>query len=193
MTIFAESIIRNGLGGSADVIYRNLGEVMSEEEVMVLRDLDIDTKYSYLRQKVQLCTSNPAMLDRISIQIKRDDVLEESFRDLNGILKGHRKYCPLNVRFEGENGLDGGGLTREFFSIISSKLVDPEKNLFKSQHEDNGPFQPNGWSHELPDCDEYYRFIGRLVGKAITDNENLDSLVFTTPFLKHMIGTYLLP
>jgi hypothetical protein len=168
-----------------NTVYRSLDEVMSEDEMAALTDMN--TKCRYLREKVQLCTSNPAMFDRLRIQVRRDDVLEDSFQNLNALLRGHRKYCPLNVIFEGESAVDAGGLTREFFSIISNKLVDPSKNLFKSQ--DNVAFQPDGWSSELPDCDEYFKFIGRLVGKAIANGENLDSLVFTTPFLKHIIGT----
>ena len=83
----------------------------------------------------------------------------------------HRK---LNVSFVGEEGVDAGGLSREFFAILAKEMFNPNYALFMST-EDGCTFQPNPNSSINPDDLRYFKFVGRIVGKAVIDGYLLDA------------------
>jgi hypothetical protein len=83
----------------------------------------------------------------------------------------HRK---LNVSFVGEDGVDAGGLSREFFAILAKEMFNPNYALFMST-EDGCTFQPNPNSSINPDDLRYFKFVGRIVGKAVIDGYLLDA------------------
>ncbi len=153
-------------------------------EICYLRSLNIHSKMDCLRDRMRLVQQS--LWDNCQLLVSRDRVLEGAFEDLNPILSDTRKYYPLVVYFMDENGYDNGGLCAEFFTILSRQLVKEENKLFVS-HDNNFTFQPDARSRNLVNCDEYYRFIGRLVGKAIITENTLDELVFSLPFLKHIL------
>jgi E3 ubiquitin-protein ligase HUWE1 len=92
----------------------------------------------------------------------------------------------LHVSFRHEEGVDAGGLSREFFSILAKEMFNPNYALFTST-EDGCTFQPNMHSSINPDHLSYFRFVGRIVGKAILDGYLLDAH-FTRSLYKHMLG-----
>jgi E3 ubiquitin-protein ligase HUWE1 len=56
---------------------------------------------------------------------------------------------------------------------------------------DNITFQPSQYSHINPDHLEYFKFVGRIIGKAICDGHLLD-VHFTRSFYKHILGVPIL-
>jgi len=52
---------------------------------------------------------------------------------------------------------------------------------------DNATFQPNINSFINPDHLSYFKFVGRIIGKALFDSQMLDAY-FTRSFYKHMLG-----
>jgi hypothetical protein len=57
-------------------------------------------------------------------------------------------------------------LSREFFGILAKEIFNPNYALFTST-EDGCTFQPNPNSNINPDHLSYFRFVGRIVGKAV--------------------------
>jgi E3 ubiquitin-protein ligase HUWE1 len=92
----------------------------------------------------------------------------------------------LHITFQNEEGVDAGGLSREFFAILAKEMFNPNYALFMST-EDGCTFQPNPNSSINLDDLNYFRFVGRIVGKAVTDGYLLDAH-FTRSLYKHMIG-----
>lgn len=92
----------------------------------------------------------------------------------------------LHITFRNEDGVDAGGLSREFFGILSKEMFNPNYALFTST-EDGSTFQPNPNSSINPDHLSYFRFVGRIVGKAVSDGYLLDAH-FTRSLYKHMLG-----
>eukprot|EP01102_Stenamoeba_stenopodia_P008226 TRINITY_DN234_c0_g3_i1.p1 TRINITY_DN234_c0_g3~~TRINITY_DN234_c0_g3_i1.p1 ORF type:complete len:527 (-),score=97.83 TRINITY_DN234_c0_g3_i1:1076-2656(-) len=92
----------------------------------------------------------------------------------------------LNVKFAGEPALDLGGVMREFFSEVSKKILDPSFGLFV----DAGP---NHTLHPSPSSQinenhlDYFRFLGRLIGKALFEGV-LVQANFTRTMFKLMLG-----
>lgn len=71
-------------------------------------------------------------------------------------------------------------------AILALEMFNPNYALFMST-EDGCTFQPNPNSSINPDDLRYFRFVGRIVGKAVVDGFLLDAH-FTRSLYKHMLG-----
>jgi len=72
----------------------------------------------------------------------------------------------MGVEFTEEQGVDEGGLTREWFILISQEIFNPDLALFL-QSNAGTTYYPNPQSIIDPDYVSQFRFIGRIVGKAL--------------------------
>ena len=66
--------------------------------------------------------------------------------------------------------MDGGGLKREWLSLINKEVFNPSFGLF-SLSANKSACQPNPWSIAIPDFEMHYRFLGRLIAKSMVDEE----------------------
>ncbi|ORZ36087.1 putative ubiquitin ligase tom1p [Catenaria anguillulae PL171] len=96
------------------------------------------------------------------------------------------KYARLNVTFVDEDGVDAGGLTREWYSVLARQIFNPGYALFTAAAQDKTTYQPNRASWVNPDHLHFFRFVGRFIGKAIFDQRLLDCY-FTRSFYKHIL------
>ncbi|KAI9329014.1 hypothetical protein DFJ73DRAFT_902704, partial [Zopfochytrium polystomum] len=108
----------------------------------------------------------------------------------------------LFIKFHGEDGLDYGGLSREFFYLMSKEMFNPfywysvlacvvfnQMNLlslFEYSAHDNYTLQINSQSGINPEHLNYFKFIGRVVGLGIFHQRFLDSF-FVTAFYKMIL------
>ena len=159
----------------------DLEEIITEEKLNDLRGDTMNDRIEFLKRKTRNDNIPP-----IIINIARENVFNDSFNVLNDALKGNNKYARMSVRFNGEEGVDAGGLTKEYFNLVSEYIVDRENRLFNT-YNNGGSYQPHTLGNKLDNFEEKYKFIGRLVGKAICSGYTLDELVFNKPFLKHII------
>lgn len=96
----------------------------------------------------------------------------------------------LNVEFINEKGVDAGGLTRDYFIELSRAMFNPNYSLFKLSS--NGvSYYPNDQSFVNPDHLNFFKFIGRVIGKALFDGHLLECY-FSKPLYKMMVGDELL-
>ncbi|KAL0793741.1 hypothetical protein Bca101_065118 [Brassica carinata] len=121
----------------------------------------------------------------LRISVRRAYILEDSYNQLrmrsNQELKGR-----LTVHFQGEEGIDAGGLTREWYQLLSRVIFDKGALLFTTVGNDS-TFQPNPNSVYQTEHLSYFKFVGRVVGKALFDGQLLD-VHFTRSFYKHILG-----
>ena len=99
-------------------------------------------------------------------------------------------HLPLHYRyivFEGEEGQDAGGLLREWYMIISREMFNPMYALFRTSPGDRVTYTINPSSHCNPNHLSYFKFVGRVVAKAVYDNRLLECY-FTRSFYKHILG-----
>lgn len=74
------------------------------------------------------------------LQVSRKEILEESYRLLMKMRpKDLRKR--LMVKFRGEEGLDYGGVAREWLYLVSREMLNPQYGLFQYSREDNYTLQ----------------------------------------------------
>eukprot|EP01036_Dinobryon_divergens_P029334 gene29334-38412_t len=111
--------------------------------------------------------------EALSIRINRDQVLEQSFHALSEVSPRYLLRCTTDIVFCGEEGIDSGGLTREWYSLLTRSLFAPSYMLF-TLTSDGVTYQPHPQSKVNPEHVEYFRFTGRLIAKAICDGQLMD-------------------
>ncbi|KAJ1561565.1 NEDD4 E3 ubiquitin-protein ligase [Nowakowskiella sp. JEL0078] len=119
------------------------------------------------------------------ITVRRENIFEDAFSEI-------MRYPPvelkkrLMIKFHGEDGLDYGGLSREFFFLLSHEMFNPSYCLFEYSAHDNYTLQINQNSGINPEHLNYFKFIGRVVGLAIFHQRFLDAF-FITAFYKRIL------
>ncbi|XP_035783547.1 E3 ubiquitin-protein ligase Nedd-4-like isoform X3 [Anopheles albimanus] len=145
---------------------------------------DYKRKYEYLKTQLRKPQNVP---NKIEIKVRRASILEDSYRIINSITKVDLLKTKLWIEFEGEAGLDYGGLAREWFYLLSKEMFNPYYGLFEYSAMDNYTLQINPFSGL---CNEdhlhYFRFIGRVAGMAVYHGKLLDAF-FIRPFYKMML------
>uniref|UniRef100_A0A674NUI9 E3 ubiquitin-protein ligase n=1 Tax=Takifugu rubripes TaxID=31033 RepID=A0A674NUI9_TAKRU len=97
----------------------------------------------------------------------------------------------LYVIFRGEEGLDYGGLAREWFFLLSHEVLNPMYCLFEYAGKSNYCLQINPASTINPDHLSYFCFIGRFIAMALFHSKFIDT-GFSLPFYKRMLNKKLI-
>lgn len=124
---------------------------------------------------------------RVEIKINRSELLQDSFYKFRKLKSDDFKKS-FKFEFIGEQGIDAGGLSREWFEQITDACFNVDCGLFEYSGVDNicYQFNPNsGIANEYHL--EYFRFIGRIVGKALFDQKYIKAHL-TQPLFKHILG-----
>lgn len=146
--------------------------------------LNFKRKQGYFRKEVNK-TADSRNAPSLQLIINRKQIFIDAYAQL-----GHKSVRELKgalrVDYTGERGIDAGGLTRDFYVELSRALFNPNYSLFTPTS--NGvSFHPNQQSHVNPDHLNFFKFIGRVIGKALYDNELLE-VNFSKPMYKMMVG-----
>ncbi|XP_077174342.1 E3 ubiquitin-protein ligase NEDD4 isoform X2 [Paroedura picta] len=145
---------------------------------------DYKRKYEFFRKKLKKPTEIPNKFD---LKLHRSHVLEDSYRRIVSVKKAECLKARLWIEFEGEKGLDYGGVAREWFFLLSREMFNPYYGLFEYSAVDNYTRQINpnsGLCNE--DHLSYFKFIGRVAGMAVYHGKLLDGF-FIRPFYKMML------
>ena len=115
----------------------------------------------------------------LQITVHRNSCFHDSFKSLYYKSADELKYGKLNVRFVGEEGVDAGGVTREWFHVLARGMFNPDYALFVPVESDSTTFHPNRLSSvnrgENENWDlRFFTFIGRIIGKALYEGRVLD-------------------
>uniref|UniRef100_A0A8C7ZNU7 E3 ubiquitin-protein ligase n=1 Tax=Oryzias sinensis TaxID=183150 RepID=A0A8C7ZNU7_9TELE len=145
---------------------------------------DYKQKYDYFRKKLKKPADIP---NRFELKVKRNEVLEDSYRRIVSVKTPDLLKARLWIEFVGEKGLDYGGVSREWFYLISKEMFNPYYGLFEYSATDNYTLQINpnsGLCNE--DHLSYFKFIGRVAGMAVFHGKLLDAF-FIRPFYKMVL------
>ena len=97
--------------------------------------LDFDVKRTYLKLKLKRLrrsverdgqwTTIDSQDDEetIPVEVERERIIECSYDALQHIKPRHLLRGKLDVMFENEDGVDGGGLTREWYSLLMREVI----------------------------------------------------------------------
>lgn len=146
---------------------------------------DYKRKYEYLKSQLRKPNNVP---NKFEIKVRRASILEDSYRIISTVNRMDLLKTKLWIEFEGEVGLDYGGLAREWFFLLSKEMFNPYYGLFEYSAMDNYTLQINPFSGL---CNEehlsYFKFIGRIAGMAVYHGKLLDAF-FIRPFYKMMLS-----
>ncbi|KIW05359.1 uncharacterized protein PV09_03875 [Verruconis gallopava] len=140
------------------------------------------------RRKLIYFRSQPAMRilsGQCHIKVRRTHIFEDSYHEIMRQSATDLKKR-LMIKFDGEDGLDYGGLSREFFFLLSHEMFNPFYCLFEYSAHDNYTLQINPHSGINPEHLNYFKFIGRVVGLAIFHRRFLDAF-FIGAFYKMIL------
>jgi E3 ubiquitin-protein ligase HUWE1 len=138
--------------------------------------LEFDNKRNYFARSLH----PPRMLQprqnypTLQLSVRRSDVFLDSFKSLYYKSGDEVKYGKLSIRFHGEEGVDAGGVSREWFQVLSRQMFDPNYALFIPVSSDRTTFHPNHLSWVNGEHLMFFKFIGRIIGKALYENRVLD-------------------
>ncbi|XP_039512609.1 NEDD4-like E3 ubiquitin-protein ligase WWP2 isoform X2 [Pimephales promelas] len=132
-----------------------------------------------------LCHSN-ALPSHVKISVSRQTLFEDSFQQIMN-MKPYDLRRRLYIIMRGEEGLDYGGIAREWFFLLSHEVLNPMYCLFEYAGKNNYCLQINPASSINPDHLTYFRFIGRFIAMALYHGKFIDT-GFTLPFYKRMLN-----
>ncbi|CAH0769771.1 unnamed protein product [Bemisia tabaci] len=135
--------------------YDNRIRMYSERRISLLRTVVGTPTNPYLRLKV-----------------RRDHIIKDALVELEMIAAENPKNLKkqLVVEFEGEQGIDEGGVSKEFFQLIVEEIFNPDYGMFTLQ-----PETRTMWFNTTSfESDAQFTLIGIVLGLAIYNNVILD-------------------
>uniref|UniRef100_A0A8C5E1L1 HECT-type E3 ubiquitin transferase n=1 Tax=Gouania willdenowi TaxID=441366 RepID=A0A8C5E1L1_GOUWI len=144
---------------------------------------DLVQKLKILRQEL---SQQQPQAGHCRIEVSREEIFEESYRQ---VMKMRPKdlWKRLMVKFRGEEGLDYGGVAREWLYLLSHEMLNPYYGLFQYSRDDIYTLQINPDSAVNPEHLSYFHFVGRIMGMAVFHGHYIDG-GFTLPFYKQLLG-----
>ena len=141
---------------------RELLQTISEQEMTENAQKDL---------QLGLKKRKPVSMEMIVVQLKirRSHLLVDSLDEI--LAKKLDLKKKLKIVFEGEEGIDLGGLTKEWFMLITKQVVDKQGNIFKYE-EESGFYWLKGGSKNEQKSNCF--LAGALLGLAIYNSTILD-------------------
>eukprot|EP00940_MAST-03C_sp_MAST-3C-sp2_P002673 g2673.t1 len=97
--------------------------------------LEFDNKRSFFRARLKASRArNGPQPSAINITVRREHIMFDSFVQLSK-RSAREMQGRLRVTFEGEDGVDAGGLTREWYSVLAREIFNPNYGLFIKSHD----------------------------------------------------------
>eukprot|EP00878_Enallax_costatus_P021950 GHUV01023266.1.p1 GENE.GHUV01023266.1~~GHUV01023266.1.p1 ORF type:complete len:381 (+),score=138.82 GHUV01023266.1:606-1748(+) len=107
--------------------------------------------------------------DMCIVRVRRNHLVEDA---LDEIARQYKRdlFKPLRVHFIGEEGIDAGGVKKEFFQLLVGELLSPDYGMLVYQPESN-TYWFNACSLE---GEEQFMLMGLVLGLAIYNRVLLD-------------------
>jgi len=106
------------------------------------------------------------------LQVRRDYILEDTLNKIEQVEDYQEFKKPLKVKFDGEQGLDAGGVRKEFFQLLSGQLFAPDYGMFRVNGETNTIWF-NVYDQDVAELPPFL-VVGALIGLAIYNSTLID-------------------
>ncbi|CAK9023527.1 Ubiquitin-protein ligase E3A (E6AP ubiquitin-protein ligase) (HECT-type ubiquitin transferase E3A) (Human papillomavirus E6-associated protein) (Oncogenic protein-associated protein E6-AP) (Renal carcinoma antigen NY-REN-54) [Durusdinium trenchii] len=107
---------------------------------------------------------------RFILTVRRNHLLEDTQEKIANAVP-FELAMPMLVIFEGEEGLDGGGVRKEFFQLLSLELFHPQRGMFVPVAGDKLWFNAEASD---PESLRMFRLAGQLLGLSLYNSATLD-------------------
>ncbi|KAM0703801.1 hypothetical protein Q7P35_009740 [Cladosporium inversicolor] len=150
--------------------------------------LEFDNKRNYFNRKLHTrADRSQPHGNSLQLAVRRDHVFLDSYKALYYKSGEEIKNGKLNIRFSGEEGIDAGGVSREWFAVMARQMFNPDYALFNPVASDRTTFHPNKLSGINDEHLSFFKFIGRVIGKALYEGRLLDAH-FSRAVYRRMLG-----
>ncbi|KAL8736491.1 MAG: hypothetical protein Q9166_000283 [cf. Caloplaca sp. 2 TL-2023] len=150
--------------------------------------LEFDNKRNYFNRRLHSRGTEARQPGHpLQLNVRRDQVFLDSYKFMHFKTGDEIKYGKLNIRFHNEEGVDAGGVTREWFQVLSRQMFNPDYALFVPVASDRTTFHPNKLSKVNEEHLDFFKFIGRIIGKALYEGRALDCH-FSRAVYKRILG-----
>jgi E3 ubiquitin-protein ligase HUWE1 len=137
--------------------------------------LEFDNKRNYFHRQLHPRSNEPRhAYAPLQITVRRDNIFHDSYRSLYYKKPEEIKFGKLNVKFQDEEAVDAGGVTREWFHELVKQMFNPDYVLFNPIASDRTTFHPNPLSGINNEHLSFFQFVGRIIGKALYESRHLD-------------------
>jgi ubiquitin-protein ligase E3 A len=120
----------------------------------------------------------------LALHVRRSALLRDTLRQLSGLAPNELRK-QLKVQFDGEDGVDQGGPTKELFTLLVREIQDPKYGLWVEDAQSR-----TAWLHPSTSADgastAEAELLGLLVGLAVHNGVFLD-LHFPRAFYKALL------
>jgi HECT-domain (ubiquitin-transferase) len=124
----------------------------------------------------------------VKLLVRRDYLLADSVRAVLALSADDMRR-PWQVQFVDEPGFDRGGLTREWFDLVTEQVLSPNCGLFVVSVHNQAAVDINPSVAQL--CpDDYlqsYRFVGRVLGRGLFTGHLIRGHLVRLLY-KHLLG-----
>ena len=103
------------------------------------------------------------------VRVRRCHLLEDALNEVSR-QRPRDLYKPLRVHFIGEDGVDAGGVKKEFFQLLMVELLSPDYGMLLFQ-EESGTYWFDPGTYESEDA---FFLLGLIVGLAVYNGVLLD-------------------
>lgn len=124
-------------------------------------------------------------MGRLEIKLNRSELFRKSYNQIMA-RTGKELQAKLSVSYDNEGAYDAGGVTRDWYMAISKEMFNSNYALFETSTSGN-TYQPSNKSYVNPEHLNFFKFVGRIVGKALSEQQNID-VFFTRSFYKLILG-----
>ncbi|KAI8845168.1 hypothetical protein BJ741DRAFT_587163 [Chytriomyces cf. hyalinus JEL632] len=122
----------------------------------------------------------------LHLEVRRDHVVRDSVAQLTS-KTAHDLKKQLRVSFVGEEGIDDGGIQKEFFQMVVKEIFNPNHGMFQYDTESRLCWFSKEYITD-PGVIEEYHLLGRLLGLAIYNSNTLE-IPFPTALFKKLLHT----
>lgn len=127
-----------------------------------------ERRFSMLQSFVNGAPPNPYL----KLKVRRDHIIDDALIELEMLAMDNPNDLKkqLVVEFEGEQGIDEGGVSKEFFQLVVEEIFKPDFAMFTLNQETSTHwFNPTSF-----ESDGQFTLIGIVLGLAIYNNIILD-------------------
>ena len=164
-----------------------VGMNIQEDDMEGAAALPFENKVRYfnlfLQHKVKVAREHGV----VKVQVRRDSILQDSFGAILRMKPDDFRRAFM-YEFQHEQGLDYGGVSREYYTLLFNEIFNVDFGLFHYSAVSNLSFSINpnsGVANELHL--DYFRFVGRILAKAMLDGYTCPHHL-SLPLYKHIIG-----
>jgi len=157
-------------------------------DIATIQCKSLDDKVEWFNKSICEELYTPWEKGHVKIVIRRQTLLEDSVNAIMALSRDDMRKR-WRIEFAGEPGIEAGGLTREWFQLVTEQIFDPDRGLWLSSENNQMSMQINPASHILCPDDylKFFRVLGRVMGRALFDRQLIKGHMVRHLY-KHLLG-----